>query len=112
MLRALELRDFVIVERASLEIAAGFTVLTGETGAGKSILVDAIELLVGGRGGAELVREGTERAELCAEFEVEKKSSLIDWLAAADLAGDPGTVLLRRVIDGSGRSRCFINGHA
>ena len=111
MLRALEARDFVILEKTSLEFGTGFSVLTGETGAGKSILVDAIELLVGGRGDGALVREGAERAELSAEFEVDKKSPLIDWLANADLAGDPGTVLLRRSIDRSGRSRCFINGH-
>ncbi|HWM44354.1 MAG TPA: AAA family ATPase, partial [Burkholderiales bacterium] len=73
MLRALEVKDFVIVEKAGIELDKGFTVLTGETGAGKSILVDAIELLVGGRGDAALVREGAERAELSAEFEVDKK---------------------------------------
>ena len=112
MLRALEARDFVIVEKAGMELGQGFTVLTGETGAGKSILVDAIELLVGGRGDAALVREGAERAELSAEFELEKKNPIIDWLAEADLAGDPGTVLLRRTLDRAGRSRCFINGHA
>jgi len=111
MLRALEARDFVILEKTSLEFGPGFSVLTGETGAGKSILVDAIELLVGGRGDGALVREGAERAELSAEFEVEQKSSISDWLADMDLAGDPGTVLLRRSIERSGRSRCFINGH-
>jgi DNA repair protein RecN (Recombination protein N) len=112
VLRAVEVKDFVIVEKASIELDKGFTVLTGETGAGKSILVDAIELLVGSRGDAALVREDAERAELSAEFEVEKKSSLIDWLEEGGLAGDPGTVILRRSIDRSGRSRCFINGHA
>lgn len=112
MLRALDVSDFVIIERASIEYGAGFTALTGETGAGKSILVDALELLVGGRGDAALVREGAERAELSAEFEVEEKFPLIDWLAEAELAGDPGSVILRRTIDRSGRSRCFINGHA
>jgi DNA repair protein RecN (Recombination protein N) len=112
MLRALEVKDFVIVEKAGIELDQGFTVLTGETGAGKSILVDAIELLVGGRGDAALVREGAERAELSAEFEVDKKSSLIDWLEEGGLAGDPGSVILRRSIDRGGRSRCFINGHA
>jgi DNA repair protein RecN (Recombination protein N) len=111
MLRALEARDFVILEKTALEFGPGFSVLTGETGAGKSILVDAIELLVGGRGDGALVREGAERAELSAEFEVERKSSLSDWLMEMDLAGDPGTVLLRRSIERSGRSRCFINGH-
>jgi DNA repair protein RecN (Recombination protein N) len=112
MLRALEAANFIIIETTSLEFGPGFTALTGETGAGKSILVDAIELLVGGRGDAALVREGAERAELAAEFEVGKTNPLVDWLAQADLAGDPGSVLLRRTIDRAGRSRCFINGHA
>jgi len=112
VLRALEAANFVIIEKASLEFGPGFSALTGETGAGKSILVDAIELLVGGRGDAALVREGAERAELAAEFEVEQDNPFIDWLAQADLAGDPGSVLLRRTIDRAGRSRCFINGHA
>ena len=111
MLRALDARNFVILERTSLEFGPGFSVLTGETGAGKSILVDAIELLVGGRGDAALVREGAERADLSAEFEF-NDASFAAWLAAAELTGDPGTVILRRTIDRSGRSRCFINGHA
>ena len=112
MLRALAIRDFVIVESVELETGGGFTVLTGETGAGKSILVDAIELLVGGRGDAALVRDGAERAELSAEFEVAKGGALELQLAAAGLEGDPGNVILRRTIDRSGRSRCFVNGHA
>ncbi len=108
MLRALEIRDFVIVESASLELERGFSVLTGETGAGKSILVDAIELLVGGRADAAVVREGAERAELAAEFDIDLSS----YLDEHELGGDPGRVLLRRVIDRSGRSRSFINGHS
>jgi DNA repair protein RecN (Recombination protein N) len=76
------------------------------------MLVDAIELLVGGRGDAALVREGAERAELSAEFEIPDKSPLRRWLEESDLPGDPGVVLLRRTIDRAGRSRCFINGHA
>jgi DNA repair protein RecN (Recombination protein N) len=111
MLRAVEAKDFVILERTSVEFGAGFTALTGETGAGKSILVDAIELLVGGKGDAGLVREGAERAELSAEFDVTEKK-LSSWLEEAGLTGDPGSVILRRTIDRSGRSRCFINGHA
>src|SRR5207248_11325165 len=110
MLRALEVRDFVLIDRASLEPGEGFSVLTGETGAGKSILVDAIELLVGGRGDAAMVREGAERAELSCEFEVSK--AMAAWLEERDLAGDPGQLVLRRSIDRAGRSRCFINGHA
>ena len=112
MLRALAIRDFVIVERVELETGAGFTVLSGETGAGKSILVDAIELLVGGRGDAALVREGAERAELSAEFECGGNTSLQALIGEAGLEGDPGSVILRRSIDRAGRSRCFINGHA
>jgi DNA repair protein RecN (Recombination protein N) len=111
MLRALEIRDFVILERVSLEPSGGFNVLTGETGAGKSILVDAIELLVGGRADAAMVREGAERAELAAEFEI-ANPALSAWLEEHDLRGDAGQVLLRRAVDRSGRSRCFINGHA
>ncbi|HTP62242.1 MAG TPA: DNA repair protein RecN [Burkholderiales bacterium] len=112
MLRALGIRDFVTVEQVELETGRGFTVLTGETGAGKSILVDAIELLVGGRADAMLVREGAERAELSAEFEVAKGSALERHLAETGLEGDPGSVILRRALDRSGRSRCFVNGHS
>jgi DNA repair protein RecN (Recombination protein N) len=112
MLRALSIRDFVIVEQVELETGGGFTALTGETGAGKSILVDAIELLVGGRGDATLVREGAERAELSAEFEFSGDESLKQCISAAGLEGDPDAVILRRTIDRAGRSRCFINGHS
>src|SRR5256885_6661461 len=112
VLRALDIRGFVLIEESSVDFADGFTVLTGETGAGKSMLVDAIELLVGGRGDAAAVRGGAERAELAAEFDVDPKGALAAWLAERDLSGDPGQVILRRTVDGSGRSRCFINGHA
>ena len=112
MLRALEIRDFVIVEAASLELDAGFSVLTGETGAGKSILVDAIELLVGGRAEAGVVREGAERSELSAEFDVPPEHPAAKFIDENELGGDPGRVLLRRTLDRSGRTRCFINGHS
>jgi DNA repair protein RecN (Recombination protein N) len=111
VLRALEVRDFVIIEAASLEFGAGFGVLTGETGAGKSILVDAIELLVGGRGDAAVVRAGAERAELSADFDFRKDAPLARWIEKHELAGDAERILIRRTIDKSGRSRCFINGH-
>ena len=112
MLRVLSVRDYVIAERVELEPGAAFTVLTGETGAGKSVLVDALELLVGGRAEAALVREGAERAELSAEFEVGAGTALAAWIAAAGLEGDAGSLILRRSIDAAGRSRCFLNGHA
>jgi DNA repair protein RecN (Recombination protein N) len=111
VLRALEIRDFVILEDVSLEPAAGFNVLTGETGAGKSILVDAIELLVGGRADVAVVRDGAEKAELSAEFEFSDQE-LSRWLEEHELGSDPGQLILRRTVDRAGRSRCFINGHA
>jgi DNA repair protein RecN (Recombination protein N) len=112
MLRALGIRDFVIAERVELETGAGFTVLTGETGAGKSMLVDALELLVGGRADASVVREGAEKAELSAEFDFSSNESLKRFIADAGLEGDLGVIILRRAIDKAGRSRCFINGHS
>jgi DNA repair protein RecN (Recombination protein N) len=102
----------VIVEQVEIDLERGFTVLTGETGAGKSILIDALELLVGARAGAPVVRQGCERAELSAEFDVDTESPLARWLDEQDMRGDPGCVLVRRSIDAAGRSRCFINGRA
>lgn len=110
MLRTLSIRDFVIVDALELEFHAGFTVLTGETGAGKSILIDALALALGERGDASVVRDGCERADIVAEFDVERLPQLAQWLRAAELEGDPGSMLLRRVIDLGGRSRAFING--
>ena len=110
MLRALEIRDYVLIGELSLELDGGFSVLSGETGAGKSILVDAIELLVGGRGDAAVVREGAERAELAGEFDLSE--NLSQWIQEKQMEGDPGRLLVRRTLDRAGRSRCFINGHA
>ena len=112
MLRILNIRDFVIVDRMDLEFSGGFTVLTGETGAGKSILIDALAMVLGERGGADVVREGAERSEISAEFDISALRSLQAWLSENELAGDPGTCLVRRVIDSGGRSRAFINGRA
>ena len=102
----------MIVDRLELEFAPGFTVLTGETGAGKSILIDALALALGERADAIVVRGGSERAEISAEFSVAAGTALARWLKDADLAGDEGALLMRRVIDASGRSRGFINGYA
>jgi len=110
MLRHLTVRDFAIVDRVELAFESGFTALTGETGAGKSILVDALALALGGRADSGVVRTGAERAEVSAEFEIGATSPFARWLAGQDLAGDDGACLLRRVVEASGRSRAFVNG--
>ena len=110
MLRRLQLRDVVIVPELDVEFAAGFTVLTGETGAGKSILVDALQLALGNRADASLVREGAPRAEVSAEFD--QPPSLAAWLEEGGFAGADGLLLVRRTVDAQGKSRAWINGSA
>jgi DNA repair protein RecN (Recombination protein N) len=107
MLRRLSLRDVVIVAQLEIDLNAGFTVLTGETGAGKSILVDALQLALGNRADAALVREGASRAEVSAEFDT--PPSLRPWLDEAGFVADD-TLLLRRTVDAQGKSRAWING--
>ena len=113
MLRRLSLRDFVIVASLDVELDAGFSVLTGETGAGKSILVDALQLALGSRGDAGVVREGAARAEIGAEFDA--PPSLAAWLDEGGFDNGQGgeeRLLLRRTIDAQGKSRAWINGSA
>ena len=109
MLRALAIRNFVVVETLEAEFARGFTVLTGETGAGKSILIEALGLLLGDRFEQRQLRPGAERAELAATFDVDGQPRVRAWLAAEDLDGGD-ELLLRRVQDAQGRSRAWING--
>ena len=111
MLRSLSIRDFVIVDRLELEFSAGFTVLTGETGAGKSILIDALAMVLGQRADPVVVRAGAERAEVSAEFDL-PRGELARWLADNELSGDDDGLLVRRVIEPSGRSRGYLNGRA
>ncbi len=114
MLRRLYLRDVVIVAELDLDLTSGFTVLTGETGAGKSILIDALQLALGQRADSALVREGAARCEVSAEFDL--PAALKPWLDeqgfVADDDGDEGAahLLLRRQVDAQGKSRAWING--
>ncbi|MFM0380752.1 DNA repair protein RecN [Paraburkholderia strydomiana] len=116
MLRHLSIRDFVIVAALDLEFDSGFTVFSGETGAGKSILIDALALALGARADASVVRTGESRADITAEFDTH--AQVDQWLdeqafsASAADGQNGGTVMLRRVVDANGRSRAFINGTA
>jgi len=110
MLRRLLIQDFVLVDRLELEFRTGFGALTGETGAGKSILLDALSLLLGSRAEGGVVRVGRERADLSAEFELAGDSGALAWLKSQDMEGDEGLLLVRRVIDAGGRSKAYING--
>ncbi|WP_294639012.1 DNA repair protein RecN [uncultured Aquabacterium sp.] len=113
MLRRLSLRDFVIVTQLEIDLGAGFTALTGETGAGKSILIDALQLALGSRGDAGVVREGAAKADITAEFDLTESlaTRLAPWLEEAGFEVEPGApLMLRRVVDAQGKSRAWING--
>lgn len=109
MLNSLSIRDFVLVESLDLEFAPGMTVLTGETGAGKSILVDALSLVLGDRAESGVVRIGAKRAEIAAEFGIANLPGVQAWLSENGLDAEEGC-LLRRTVEAEGRSRAFING--
>jgi len=106
----LQIRDFAIIDSVELELAGGLTALTGETGAGKSIIVDAVMLAIGGRASAEMLRHGAERAEITATFDVKGDQRVQRWLDEQSLADDGGEIVLRRVIGQDGRSRQYVNG--
>ena len=108
MLTTLSLRDFVIVESLNLDVRRGFTVLTGETGAGKSILIDALQLILGGRADASVVREGAKRTHIVAEFQPSSEAKA--WLVANELQTGEESLLIRRTVDIKGRSRAWVNG--
>ncbi len=111
MLLSLQVRDFAIIDQVEVEFGPGMTVLTGETGAGKSILVDALGLVLGERGSSNLVRSGAKRAEFSAEFDIQSMPAVKKLLAEQALDQDE-QCLLRRVVNADGRSRAFINGNA
>jgi DNA repair protein RecN (Recombination protein N) len=111
MLTHIQIRDLAIIDSIELELGPGMTVLTGETGAGKSILVDALVLATGGRAGAEVVRAGAERTEVSATFSLEPGSAIDAWFAEQALEHD-GECVLRRLVGADGRSRGYVNGQA
>lgn len=114
MLHSLALRDFVIVDQLELDFTEGFSVLTGETGAGKSILLDALGLALGERADSSQIREGCQRAEITAIFRIDNRleTEMNAWLEVHDLPLEDGgkSLILKRSIDHTGRSRSFING--
>jgi DNA repair protein RecN (Recombination protein N) len=111
MLRLLAIRNFAVIEALEIEFGGGFSVLTGETGAGKSILLDALSLLLGDRFEARQMRPGADRAEVAADFDITELPIMRAWLTEHDLAAPDDTLLVRRVLDAQGRTRSYINGH-
>ena len=109
MLQHLTIRDFVLVDHLELDFVTGFGALTGETGAGKSILVDALAFALGERADSGVIRAECERVEVSAEFDVQAMPEIIVWLREHDLDGGD-SLLLRRILDRSGRSRAYLNG--
>ena len=109
MLTRIEIRNFAIIDQVALELAPGLSILSGETGAGKSILIDALGLVLGDRASADTVRPGASRAEITAEFDISDQPAVIEWLEQQSLDED-GQCLLRRVVESGGRSRAFVNG--
>ncbi|HEX4896407.1 MAG TPA: DNA repair protein RecN [Solimonas sp.] len=112
MLKTLTIRNLAIIDSLELDFSAGFTVLTGETGAGKSILIDALGLAIGTRADAALVRAGQDKAEISASFDLARLPEAVAWLREQDLldADEPGTLLIRRLVHAEGRTRAFVNG--
>ncbi|HET8691171.1 MAG TPA: DNA repair protein RecN [Steroidobacteraceae bacterium] len=112
MLSHLQIRDLAVIDAAEIELDAGLTALTGETGAGKSIVVDAVMLALGGRASADVLRHGADRAEVTATFEVGDNAEALRWLEEQAIEAPDGEIVLRRVIGRDGRSRQYVNGQA
>jgi DNA repair protein RecN (Recombination protein N) len=108
----LQIRDFAIIDAVELELAGGLTALTGETGAGKSIVVDAVMLALGARASADAVRHGAERAEVTATFDASGDEAVRRWLEEQSVAAEGGEIVLRRVVGRDGRSRQYVNGQS
>ena len=109
MLESIRISNFAIIDTVELELETGMTALTGETGAGKSILLDALKLVAGDRADSDSIRDGAERAEISVCFRLEDGDTASAWLAGNDMSAD-GDCVLRRVLHAGGRSKAFING--
>src|SRR3990167_5968201 len=110
MLTQIHIRDLATIEELQLNLQGNSTMITGETGAGKSIFIEAIELALGGRASGNIIRPGKDKAEISLCFEVGKFALVIEQLKSMDLYHDHDECIIRRVITADGRSRCYING--
>ena len=110
MLESIQIRNFAIIDSAQLEFDSGMSVLTGETGAGKSILLDAIKLVAGDRAESDSIRSGCEKAEISVCFQLQDSPAADEWLAQHEMDAG-GECVLRRVLHANGRSKAFINGY-
>ena len=110
MLTHIQIKNFAIIEALELDLQQGLTTLTGETGAGKSILLDAIGLVLGDKADSQTVRHGADKAEISLEVDIRELSQAFAWLQAQDLAESSETCLLRRTVNIQGKSRAWING--
>ncbi|MGC3980098.1 MAG: DNA repair protein RecN [Steroidobacteraceae bacterium] len=111
MLSSIQIKDFAIIDRIELELNAGMSALTGETGAGKSIMVDALLFVIGGRAGTEIIRHGCDKAEVTASFAMGKNPLTAAWFKEQDIETD-GECVLRRLMGTDGRSKAWVNGQA
>ena len=109
MLSNITIRNFAIVKSLELDVSKGMTAITGETGAGKSIAIDALNLCLGARAEASMVRPGEDKAEIIASFSVSDNSAALEWLESREL-DNGGECIIRRIISSEGRSRAFVNG--
>ncbi|MFC3909768.1 DNA repair protein RecN [Legionella dresdenensis] len=110
MLTTLRIENFAIVKQLELDFSKGMTAFTGETGAGKSIMIDALMLAMGGRADASVIRTGEEKCDISTVFYIDQQSEAIQWLNEHDIDSENGEILLRRVLYAEGRSKSYING--
>ena len=111
MLTHIHIRDLATIEELDLPLLHGGSMITGETGAGKSIFIEAIELALGARGSANIIRVGKERADISLYFDISKLPNAGEWLKIHDFAQETPECIIRRVLSADGRSRSYINGY-